>query len=186
MKLGVIVGHTNNSKGAWSDTLGQAEYTWNRHLAELIEDIATSVEIKTFLRDGHGIAGAYAASDAFGANLTVELHFNASHNDQATGTGVLYYPGSKNGRRFSKFLFDELSQVLGLRDWPKGSGGVVTPFQASGQQRRGLRSLSAGRAPAALIEPFFGSNPQDSATAQSSKQDMAQAIVRAAERQFAA
>ena len=184
MKLGIIVGHTQSNQGAHSATLGQSEYPWNYDLAEQIERENTNLEVRTFLRNGVGIAGAYRASDSWGSRITVELHFNSSDNHRATGTGVLYYPGSENGRRLARLLFEEMDQVLGLGAWPGGSDGTVTPYQASGQARRGQTSLSAGRAPATLIEPFFGSNPTDSRRAEQNKPALARAIVKAAERYF--
>jgi N-acetylmuramoyl-L-alanine amidase len=185
MKLAIVVGHTNADKGASSVTLGQPEYTWNSHLATLIEAVNTNHEIKTFFRDNGGIPGAYAAADNWGSNAAIELHYNSADSMSATGTGILYFAGSTRGRRLASLLFEEIDAVLGLGEWPSGTGGVVTPFQASGQQMRGNRSLSAGQAPAALIEPFFGSNPSDSATAQANKSALAGAIVKAAERFFA-
>ena len=184
MKLAIVVGHTNADKGASSPTLGQQEYTWNSHLATLIEGVNTNLSVKTFFRDNGGIAGAYRAADNWGSKAAIELHFNAAHSTDATGTGILYYAGSPRGRQLASLLFDEIDGVLGLGEWPRGTGGVVTPFQASGQQMRGNGSLSAGRAPAALIEPFFGSNPRDSAAAQAKKSALAGSIIKAAERFF--
>ena len=179
MRFGVVVGHTKVQPGAFSSTFGQSEYVWNSDLASRILSMAGGLDIKVFFRDGHGIAGAYAQTDAWGASAVTELHFNSSHNVTSTGTGVLYLAGSARGRLLATCLHGQLSQVLGLSDWPRGTGGVVTPFQASGAQERGKTSLSAGRAPAALIEPFFGSNPDDCSVAASRKDDMARAIVTA-------
>lgn len=184
MKLGVVVGHTQADGGASSPYLGMQEYSWNKDLAQRIENVGTPVRIKTFYRDDGGIAGAYGRSDAWGSNITTELHFNSSHNRHARGSAVLYFPGSSKGRRFAQLLFDGISAVIGSPDWPRGTGGVVTPYQASGNQRRGQRSLSAGRAPATLIEPFFGSNAAECARANAGKDALATAIVRAAEAWF--
>lgn len=182
-KLGVVVGHTKKNQGAFSKTLGVAEYAWNKDLAARIEGFAagmTDLTVQTFFRDGVGIKGAYQATDAFGADITVELHFNGSDNHRATGSAVLYYPRSTNGRRFATLLQKEISAVLGLKNWPRGSDGVLTPFEASGKEKRGQGSLSAGRAPATLFEPFFGSNPNDANTADKNKDRLAQAILDAA------
>ena len=182
MKLGIVVGHTRNRQGAHSQTLAQSEYPWNSDLAERIQARAGDLEHRVFFRDGHGIKGAYRQADDWGATVTVELHFNASDNAHATGTGVLYFPGSVNGKRLATLLREEMGTALELPDWPSGTGGVVTPFQASGKQERGKTSLGAGRAPAALIEPFFGSNPDDATRANARKDALAEAIVRAARR----
>lgn len=185
MKFGIVVGHSNADKGAFSPHLNQQEYTWNKDLAARIEALASPVARKTFFRDNGGIPAAYGASDAWGAQITVELHFNSAHSQSATGTGILYLAGSTRGRKYATHLFSRINAVLGLGDWPRGTGGVVTPFQASGQQMRGQRSLKAGRAPATLIEPFFGSNPADCQRANQSKDALARAILQAAEDYFA-
>ena len=184
MKLAIIVGHTEADEGALSVPMNVQEYTWNKDLADRILAVDSEVERKMFLRDHVGISGAYRASDDWGADLSVELHFNSADSKSATGSAVLYFPGSKKGKRFAGHIFEGMSGALGLRDWPKGTGGVVTPFQASGKAQRGLTSLRAGRAPATLLEPFFGSNPEDCATAQANKSAYATSVVRAAEQFF--
>lgn len=181
-RLGIIVGHESGAQGAPSPWLGTHEYPWNSDLAQIMMAVETPLECKVFFRDGVGIPGAYAASDDWGSDVTVELHFNYSDNERATGTGILYYPGSKRGREFAGILYREINGVLGLGEWPRGSGGIATPFQASGEQRRGQTSLAAGRAPATLLEPFFGSNERDCAVAGARKSEYAEAIIRAAER----
>jgi N-acetylmuramoyl-L-alanine amidase len=185
MKLGIVVGHHAGAQGAFSTTLNASEYPWNRDLAARVEALPSAVARKVFLRDNGGIAGAYAASDQWGSDITVELHFNASHHPTSTGTGMLYLAGSARGKRFAQRLFNRIDAVLGLGAWPQGTSGAITPFQASGQQMRGQGSLTAGRAPATLIEPFFGSNPSDARTAAAHKDDLARAILQAAEDWFA-
>ena len=185
MKLGIVVGHTKNDGGAASPTLGQQEYTWNKDLAARIVAVSSAIERKVFFRDGVGITGAYKATDAWGANITVELHFNSADSKKATGTGILYLAGSPRGKRLAGVLFARINAVLGLGDWPKGAGGAVTPFMASGQAMRWQLSLSSGKAPDTLIEPFFGSNPNDCAKAAANKDALAAAIVKAAEDWFA-
>jgi N-acetylmuramoyl-L-alanine amidase len=182
MKLGIVVGHTSYRPGAYSQYLKSAEYPWNIDLAKRIEACADGLETKTFLRDAQGIAGAYADSDRWGSDLTVELHFNSSDNAHSTGTGVIYDPESRESRDMAKLLCQEIRSALQLPDWPPGTGGVVTPLQASGEERRGQRSVTSGRAPATLIEPFFGSHRGDCQVAESGKDALALAIATAIKR----
>ncbi len=182
MKLGIIVGHTANRPGAHSPFLESSEYPWNSDLADRVKQNAGALKTKVFFRDGHGISGAYRESDEWGSDITVELHFNSADSVHATGTGVLYHPSSMSGKRFAIMLRQEMGEALGLPDWPSGTGGIVTPFEASGEQRRGQTSLSAGVAPATLIEPFFGSSKNDCQVAGARKDELAKAIVRAAGR----
>ena len=179
MQFSIIVGHTKTQPGFVSPYLKQSEYDWNRDLADRIKIKSGNLKVKIFYRDVVGIAGAYKASDEWGAHASVELHFNASHNATSTGSGVLYLAGSSKGKAFAQHLQSQLKKVLSLPDWPKGCGGVVTPFQASGKQERGRTSLSAGKAAAALVEPFFGSNPSDCKAADLLKDDLAHAYCEA-------
>lgn len=183
MKVAIVVGHTKNAPGAESKTLRTTEYPWNKDLAaKIVAQSPNGIEFKTFLRDDGGVAGAYKAGDKWGADAFVELHFNSSHNVTSTGTGVLYQTGKS--KAWAEALYAELSKVLRLKAWPGGTDGVCTPFQASGRQERGKGSLTASSAPSALIEPFFGSNPNDSRMAQSNKDRMAAAVARAAATYF--
>lgn len=180
MKLGIVVGHTNGAKGAHSPFLNASEYPWNKDLANLIvSNSPSSLQTKIFFRDGHGITGAYRDSDVWGSDVTVELHFNSSDNHRASGSGVLYHPNSTRGKRLATLLCQEIRTTLDLPAWPSGTSGVVTPFEASGAEQRGLASLSTGDAPATLIEPFFGSNADDSAKAAANKTALAKAIITA-------
>jgi N-acetylmuramoyl-L-alanine amidase len=177
-KLGVVVGHSRIDKGAYSPHLKSSEYDWNLDLASRILGVTDGCFLaQIFLRDGVGIRGAYAAGDLWGADAFVELHFNSSHNSTSTGTGVLYQ--TSKSKPLAIELHRQLQLVLNLNPWPAGSGGVCTPFQASGAQERGKSALTASAKPSALIEPFFGSSPLDSKVAAESKQAMAIAIVQA-------
>ena len=185
MKLGIIVGHHRGGKGAFSPFLNASEYDWNTDLSERIMNVASGLDRRVFFRDGVGISGAYRNSDDWGSNITVELHFNSSDNEDATGTAMLYYPGSAKGRSLATHMQSEINGVLGLGPWPSSTDGVLTPFQASGKAQNGLTNLGAGRAPATLLEPFFGSNETDCATAAARKDDYAAAIIVAAEKALA-
>ena len=179
-KLAVVVGHTKVAPGAYSDTLRSSEYPWNSDLAARIQSMRTMrLECQAFFRDTAGISGAYMDGERWGADVFVELHFNASHSTTSTGTGVLYQ--TSVSKPLAILLFQEISAVLRLPPWPGRSSGVSTPFQASGAQERGKSSLTASRRPSALIEPFFGSNPDDSRIAAANKDGLAQAVFRAAE-----
>lgn len=182
MKLGIVVGHQKTAKGAYSPWLQASEYDWNSELSEVLMQVPSTLKRKVFFRDGVGISGAYNNSNNWGSAITVELHFNSSDNELATGTAALYYPGSARGRQLAKLMVDEMRKALGLQLWPSGTAGVVTPRQASGVAENGLANLRAGRAPATLLEPFFGSNQNDCLAAQANRQAYAESIITAAER----
>jgi N-acetylmuramoyl-L-alanine amidase len=185
MKLGLVVGHTAQAPGAVRKDTGEAEFFWNKDLAEIAlaesKKIQCGVEVEIFYRPAHlgykaGLRYAYAGADEWGADATCELHFNSHHNPAATGTEVLT-SGTAASARFAAFLQDEMLDALGLRD--RGEKIV----------RRGGRggfNLICGKAAATLIEPFFGSSPIGLAATNErhEKVALARAILRAAERAF--
>ena len=157
MKLAIVVGHNARAQGAVRPDTRETEWAWNSRLAKLIEEEAhlfPRIEVKTFFREHCGsyqreIEAVYDQVDAWGADASNELHFNSHTSRTATGTEVLS-SGSAASLRYAGALQDRMGAALGLKD-----RGVK--IRRSG---RGSESLIAGRAPAVLIEPFFGSSPQ--------------------------
>lgn len=182
-KLAIVVGHNQNSQGAIRKDTGQTEWSWNLVLARFIEDCAKDypgIQVKTFLRKPVGsytreIRDVYRRTDSWGADATCELHFNSHHNPKATGTETLT-SGTAASVRFAEFAQDRMLDALGLRD--RGEKVVRTG--------RGSHSLISGRAPAILIEPFFGSSAAGlkATDEESEKRALARAIVQAARDAF--
>ena len=59
-------------------------------------------------------------------------------------------------------------------------GNADRGVRVIGRRDRGGRSLWQGRAPAVLIEPYFGSNAKECQIAQTHMDELAEAIYRAA------
>lgn len=160
MKLAIVVGHNARAEGAVRPDTGESEFSWNSRLAKMIEEEARrfpGIKVKVFFREDcrnvvREIRAAYAKTDAWGADASVELHFNSHSNPKATGTETLS-SGSKASLRYCEALQDRMLYALGLRD--RGAKIIRTG--------KGATSLIAGKAPAALIEPFFGSSPKGQA-----------------------
>lgn len=153
MKLAIVVGHNSVSQGAVRKDTDETEYIWNGRLARRMARIAPEfgVEAKVFLRQPIGsyrreIDLVYEQTDEWGADATIELHFN-SFAGPATGTETLS-SGSAKSLRLAEAVQREMVLALGLKD-----RGIKT--RTSG---RGSESLISGRAPAILIEPYFGSS----------------------------
>ncbi|MCT4557362.1 MAG: N-acetylmuramoyl-L-alanine amidase [Pelagimonas sp.] len=155
MKLGIVVGHNARAQGAVRADTGETEFYWNARLAEMIEDQARDflgITVKVFFRKdmrsySRELKDVYRRTDAWGADATCELHFNSHHNPAATGTETLT-SGSKASMAFADAAQDRMLDALGLKD--RGEKIV--------RVGRGSASLINGRAPAILIEPYFGSS----------------------------
>lgn len=160
-KLAVVIGHNAQSQGAVRSDTGESEYMFNSRIALLMEEIARQkypgLEIAIFRRQPMGsykreIDRVYAQTDAWGAHLTMELHFNSAADKSATGAETLT-SGTPASMAAAVAVNDEVVATLGLRD-----RGVKTR-----REGRGSQSLISGRAPAILVEPFFGSSPKGQA-----------------------
>lgn len=168
-KVALIVGHNAKAQGAVRVTDGRTEYDWCGVLAEAIHRLDPARYIIIRRTPGTGeIARAYAMADQTGVLATVELHFNGGPA-AATGTETLT-SGSRGSVRLCDLLQRHMVSALGLPD-----RGV----KVRGRKDRGGSSLHSGKAPAALIEPYFGSNRGDCVTADAQMTNLALAIHRA-------
>lgn len=159
MKLAVIVGHNARSQGAVRTDTGETEYNFNGRIAQLMAQHAPrDMTVRIFWRRPGGgyqaeIERVYDAADAWGADATVELHFNSAATPAASGTEMLS-SGTRRSLDLSQAIHEEVMATLGLRD-----RGVKTRRDSD----RGGASLWSGKAPATLVEPFFGSARGDTA-----------------------
>jgi len=182
-RLAIVVGHNSEKQGAVRADTGETEFVWNSRLARRIERLAREygIQVRTFFRTpGLGysreIARVYDEVDRWKAEASVELHFNGAASPQATGTETLS-SGTALSLRLAEAVNREMVAALGLRD-----RGIRTRAASE----RGGGSLHSGRAPAILIEPFFGSSPLGQvATDEDHEQErLADAILRGAAEAF--
>lgn len=168
-KIGIVIGHNTKAQGAVRATDGRTEYDWNGDLAAAIAQHLPPM-YRVFRRHPIGysaeIRQVYAEADAWGADATIELHFNAA-GVGSTGTETLH-SGSSGSVALAKEVQAGMLRALGLRN-----RGMIERKRGSG---RGWESLHAGRAPAVLIEPYFGSNPKDCAAADAGFERLASEI----------
>lgn len=166
-KIALVIGHNARAQGAVRVTDGRTEYDFNSDLAAAIREMDPARYVIIRRTAGAGEIGrAYAEVDASGAAASVELHFNASAAKSATGTETLC-SGTAASTRLAAALQAKITAALGLKD-----RGV----KAIPRNGRGGASLWTGRPPAALIEPYFGSNPSDCAAADRGFAAMARGI----------
>jgi N-acetylmuramoyl-L-alanine amidase len=161
MRVAVVVGHNERAPGAYAlEPIGMCEYPWNLLVAHAMVDRASAhgLDARFFLRTPEGgytaeVRRVYREVDAWGAECSIELHFNAA-GPSATGTETLHSGGARS-RRLAGHVQAQMLARLKLRD-----RGLLER-----RTGRGSLSLMAGRAPAILVEPFFGSNRIDSLSA---------------------
>jgi len=166
MKVAIVVGHNSKAKGA--NALGSlvegesviSEWDFNKRVAQAMVDRVTpnGTELKIFYRppvNGYSkeIAAAYGELEKWGAQISVELHFNDS-TPPASGCEML-----TSGSTYSRLLAEHFHKT------------VVRAFDFKGIANRGVKkllsnengygALHASSAWAIITEPFFGKHPSD-------------------------
>lgn len=178
-KLAIVVGHNSVQQGAVRGDTKETEFAYNSKLAKLIQGASEAYEmqVKIFHRIPMGsfsreIDRVYEEVDQWDADASIELHFNGAKSATATGTETLS-SGTPLSLRLATAVQREMVIALGLRD-----RGIKT----RAADARGGRNLHSGKAPAILVEPFFGTSAKGQAATDSlhEKQDLADAIVRGA------
>ena len=168
MKIAIVVGHSSQDHGARAvaplvDGI-QTEWLFNDKVADEIIRIHSrfyrpmigprNLELKKFHRVTGGgysteIRRVYRLVNDWGADASMELHFNAA-SPSAKGA-LMLSSGSTESMRFATILLKHMVDTM-----QHGDRGVEV--RKSG---RGSLSLTAGRAPAVLTEPFFGTNREE-------------------------
>lgn len=164
----ISVGHNVKDKGAANGRYN--EFDFNTDLAVSIKDKidSTLTNIKVILSNrgaGNGAATSARKINETGASIAIELHCNA-YNKLVSGSEMLYWGKSKNGRRLAQLCMDKVSVVLGL------------PYRGI----KGLDSSSRGnvivrdtKMPCIIAESFFIDNNNDIAVATQKMDELAQA-----------
>jgi N-acetylmuramoyl-L-alanine amidase len=174
-RLAITVGHNKKAQGAVRTTDKRTEYDWMSELASEIRALDRD-NVEIFLRVSHGrrytaeINKVYGEVDDWGADASIELHFNGAASPLVSGTETLS-SGSRGSVALAKSVQSAMLNTLGLRN-----RGIKYP----GQIGRGGRSLFAGKAPAILVEPYFGSSPSDCEIADENMKELAKEIYQSA------
>jgi len=156
-KLAIVVGHNARSGGAVRPDTGESEYKYNSKLAAIIKEESCDygLDVEIFFRQYGGgytaeIKRVYKEVDSWGADASIELHFNAAGSPNASGTETLS-SGSKKSVKLAQEVQMEMVEELGL----KNRGILIRNSRTKG---RGYMSLVSGKCPAILTEPFFATS----------------------------
>lgn len=153
--IGIVVGHDKVSKGANSIS-GESEFSYNTKLADHIYRLMLRVGAKPLLvyrqpgpytqsiKDAYGLIGR-------GADVIIELHFNAAGDPYANGCECLIYKTGSVADHVGQGICSELAS-LGFRN----RGNKVV-----GKGENGYGSLVASASPVVIVETGFGTSPFD-------------------------
>lgn len=166
-RIGIIVGHEKKRPGAvlqFGKLKGTPEYAYNSVVARILarDIVDAGGKSSIHFRDTLGIRGAYLEADKLNCDFIIELHFNSSEDERASGVETListsnpYNDVSKLEMRFALAFSDEIHAIGGnVVGRKRGGNGVL---QVRKEDRGGQNVHTLQNTPTVLIEPFFGSN----------------------------
>lgn len=153
IKVALVVGHRSGAKGAWGNA-GVSEWDYNKLLAaDIAKEHIPNVAVKVFYRDnapggyGEKMKRLHQRLDAWGADYSVSMHFNAAGRSDINGHEVLYC--SKAGRVVAKMMDEILAKNL-----PNKERGI----KQRSRKERGGGFLCQGKSVCILVEPFFAAH----------------------------
>ena len=148
-KCALVIGHSDSSQGASNLNSSITEYFFNNSMANDIAQMVRGVEVVIVFRDSYNQLPNKI--NKLNPDFIISLHCNA-YNAIATGTEVLYYHSSKNGKNLANELQRNLMSALGLYD--RG-------IKSKHSEDRGGYLLKYTNAPCVIAEPFFIDNDKD-------------------------
>lgn len=162
-KCALVIGHKKSSPGAVNGSSGITEFEFNDKLAIDIEAAVDDVIIQRIYRRTYQTLPDDI--NAYGPDFIISLHCNA-FNGSASGTEVLYYHKSSNGKAMAEIVRGNLVAALGLND--RGSKQKTS-------DDRGGYLLKHTNAPCVIAEPFFIDNDSDLKTVNEKRDKLVEA-----------
>ena len=163
----LVIGHKKSSPGAVNERAGLTEFDFNEDLAIRIEKKVKKTEVQRIYRRIY--KELPDDINALEPDFVISLHCNA-FNGKASGTEVLYYHKSENGKKMAEILVNHLVGHLKL---PNRGAKPKTV------EDRGGPLLRSTKAPCLIAEPFFIDNNSDLARAQEDLDGLAAAYAAA-------
>lgn len=158
MKTAIVVGHTTGAdKGAYSNYLKLSEQPFNAMVAAALKKLGPErYDVYTHNLQNYYEREKFLADklNKLNYDLVIELHFNAA-SESANGTEVCYYYASNKGKTAAQFIAAGMSVAYDTKlRGDKGARALVN------KNDRGYWFVYLPKAPAIILEPFFGSNPE--------------------------
>ena len=160
MKVALIIGHNKRSKGAYSQIVG-SEYDYWKGIAEKIKtEIPELVDVyerkpnKFYVPEMNEVLEELNKNDY---KSCIELHFNSSTNSQANGCECLVYYKNNKAKELATNFMARLQNIFGSKI--RGNHGII---EIQDSKVRGGYGICNSKDTYILVEPFFGSNPDES------------------------
>ena len=183
MKVALIIGHNQRSKGAYSSIVG-SEYDYWKIIAEKIKtEIPALVDVyerkpnKFYVPEMNEVLKELNKNDY---KFCIELHFNSAASEQANGCECLVYYGNNKAKELATDFMARLQNKFGskirtkentLKETKVVNGKELTIEKKEvtrgliliqDSKIRGGYGICKSKDTYILIEPFFGSNNDES------------------------
>ena len=155
MKVAIVIGHHENSKGAFSKYFGLHEWDFYNKVNECLFNAKTFWHDETISGYTSRIKDTANRINKDNFDLVIECHFNSSVHNSANGCETLYYFKSKKSKEYAQRFSDFVNYKTGIK---VRNGGLKA---LTNRNDRGFASVFYTTAPTILIEPFFGNNESD-------------------------
>ena len=160
MKVALIIGHNKRSKGAYSQIVG-SEYDYWKRIAEKIKTkIPGLVDVYERKPNQYYTREMFEVLEELNKNdykFCMELHFNAAASEQANGCECLVYYGNNKAKELATNFMARLQNIFGSKI--RGNHGII---EIQDSKVRGGYGICNSKDTYILVEPFFGSNPDES------------------------
>ena len=160
MKVALVIGHNQRSKGAYSQIVG-SEYDYWKGIAEKIKnEIPELVDVyerkpnKFYVQEMNEVLEELNKNDY---KSCIELHFNSSTNSQANGCECLVYYKNNEAKGLATNFIARLQNIFGSKI--RGNNGII---EIQDSKTRGGYGICKSKDTYILVEPFFGSNNDES------------------------
>ena len=186
MKVALIIGHNKRSKGAYSTIVG-SEYDYWKRIAEKIKtEIPLMVDVYERKPNQYYTREMFEVLEELNKNdykFCMELHFNAAASEQANGCECLVYYGNNKAKELATDFMARLQNKFGSKIRTKENVIKVTIKEKridgkelttekkettrgliliQDSKTRGGYGICKSKDTYILVEPFFGSNNDES------------------------
>ncbi len=155
MKVAIVIGHNEKSKGAYSKHFGLHEWDFYNKVNKCLFNAQTFWHDSTISGYISRIKDTANRINKENFDLVIEMHFNSSIHNSANGCETLYYYRSKKAKEHAQRFSDLVNYKTGIK---VRNGGLKA---LTNRNDRGFASVFYTNAPTILIEPFFGNNESD-------------------------
>lgn len=156
MKIALIIGHNQRSRGAYSSIVG-SEFDYWKRIAEKIQvkipDLVDVYERKPKQYYGQEMREVLQELNKHNYKYCLELHFNAG-SEQAQGCECLVYYKNEQAQELASIFMSRLQNIFGSK-----IRGII-PVKTD--NIRGGYGICHSKDTYILVEPFFGSNHDES------------------------